>query len=97
MYVLSHLLYPGHSSNTTSALFQQPIPVKNAPGPAFTTTYNGNHSATVASADLPLLTGEDLKILDAFDPDRGVSQFNGGNSQMMYQQTTVNGHGSVMI
>lgn len=90
---------PGHSSNAIAGSFQQPLPVKNAP--AFTTTYNGgNHSATVASSsDLPLLTGDDLKILDTFDQVGGGTQFNGGNSQMVYhnQQTAMNGHSGMMI
>ena len=90
------IFYPGHFSSSAAAPFHQALPAKNAP--AFT-TFNGQHSAAAASSDLPLLTGEDLKILDAFDQVGGAggSQFSGGNSQMVYQQTTVNGHGSMMI
>ena len=78
--------YPGHSSNTAASF--QPRP------PNTFTSSNGNHSATAAS-ELPLLTGEDLKILDAFDQVGGENQF---NSQMVYQQqAAVNGHGSVTI
>ena len=86
-------IYPGHFSSSTAAPFQQALPAKNVQ-PTFTAC-NGNHSATVATSDLPLLTGEDLKILEAFDPvgAAGGSQFNG---QMMHQQTAVNSHGSMM-
>jgi hypothetical protein len=92
------LQYPGHFSSSTAAPFQQALPAKNIP-PNFASC-NGNHSATVATSDLPLLTGEDLKILEAFDPVGAVgggSQFHGGNSQMVHQQAAINGHGSVMI
>ena len=84
--------HSGHLSSSTTAPFQQALPAKNVQ-PTFTAC-NGNHSATTATSDLPLLTGEDLKILEAFDPvgATGGSQF---NSQMMQQQTAVNGHAAV--
>ena len=90
-------MYPGHFSTSTGDPFHQQNAV------AFTTCNGNSHSASVAMSDLPLLTGEDLKILEAFDSVGGAGggQFNGsgggGSSQMMYQQTTVNGHGSMMI
>ena len=45
---------------------------------------NGNHMA--ATSDLPQLTGEDLQILDAFDPVPEGDQF----GHLMYQQPPLN-------
>ena len=70
-------LLVGQSSNFSTS-FQAPLRDSSV-------TYNGSHAT--ATSDLPQLTGEDLKILDAFDHMQGSGDQLG---PFVYQQTPLN-------